>query len=1055
MQDQSDIIRQYYEEVPIQDDYLIKVPELVMMDDEAPDLGSAAKIVAEMAVRKWKATVEGDVLIVGAGITGMQAALDIAEKGYRVVLVEKSSTIGGNMVKLDKTFPTNDCSICTAAPKMVEVSRHPNIKLLTYSEVTRLDGEKGDFTAHVYRKSKYVDPTKCTGCDDCTAVCPVEVVNPFDEKLSRRKAIYIEFPQAVPIIYTIDYEHCVGCGACERACEPQAISFLEKSEDIEVKAGSVIVASGFELFEPLEMRKEYGYGKYPNVITAMQFERLLSSFGPTEGKPRRPSDGKKPKSIAWIQCVGSRSKQLGFPYCSRVCCMYATKEASIIKEAEPDLDITIFYMDIRAYGKDFQQYYEKAMGLGVNYVRARPSSVYQNEDKSITVKYMDTHSRKVGEKTVDLLVLSTAIIPSKENKRLAQKLGLEADDCGFFRSESVLSNPIQSSRSGVYLAGCNQGPKDIPDCVSMGCGAAAKAVVPIKDRKKVRPAEPPAEKDVAGKEPRIGVFVCHCGKNIASYVDVDAVTKYAQALPNVVYTAHEMFVCSEDIQKRIKEKIRDEDLNRVVVAACSPRTHGPLFQDTLVQGGLNKYLFEMANIRNHCSWVHSHEPAKATEKAKDLVRMAVVKAGMLEPLAERTVGVIPRALIIGGGISGMEAAIALSEMGIDSHLVEREKELGGNLRRLHSLFPADVSATDVIAPLIERVRGDPRIAVLTGSELVHVEGFIGNFKGKLKTPDGEKEVEFATAIIATGFREIDLAGRYGYGQSPKIVTQMELEKMLMDGTTPRFKSVVMINCAGAMDEQRPYCCRIGCGVAIKNAKILLQINPKAEISLLYRDIRVFGKEEEEYYADVIEKGVKIIRYLKEAETEVVVGGDGTVRVKVKDSIYSDTHELPADLVVLTAETEGNVATDKIKQMFKVPAGLGNFFSEAHAKIRPLDFSADGVYICGSAHYPKNLADTIAQAQGAASRAAIPIMQGIVKSEGIISVIDPERCSGCGLCVEVCPYTAIELDERKVAVVNETLCKGCGACAAACPSGSARQKGYRDNQILAMIRSAIV
>ncbi len=1058
MPDQSDdIVPQYYEDVPLEDDYLIQVPEIVMLDDEFVDLETEVKIVSEMGIRTKKRTIEGDVLIVGAGISGMQAALDVADKGYRVVLVDKSSTIGGNMVKLDKTFPTNDCSICTSAPKMVEVSRHPNITLLTYSELAGLDGEAGDFTAHVFRKSKYVDPDKCTGCDDCTEVCPIEVISPFEEKLAKRKAIYIEFPQAVPIVYTIDYENCVGCGACERVCEPNAISFLEKSDDIEVKVGSVIVATGYEVFEPLEMRQEYGYGKYPNVITAMQFERLLSSFGPTEGKAKRPSDGEKPKSIAWIQCVGSRSKQLGFPYCSRVCCMYATKEAAITKEAEPDTDMTIFYMDLRAYGKDFQEYYDNAKELGVRYIRGRPSSVYQNEDKSITIRYMDTHTREVTEKTVDLLVLSTAIMPSKDNKRLAEVLGIEVDESGFLKSESILSDPIQSTRKGVYLAGCNQGAKDIPDSVAMGSGAAAKAMVPIKDREQVVPAEPVPEKDVKGEPPRIGVFICHCGKNIASYVDVASVTDYAVTLPNVVYTTHEMFACSEDIQKKIKEKIEEEGLNRIIVAACSPRTHGPLFEDTMAEAGLNKYLFEMANIRNQCSWVHSHEPEKATQKSKDLIRMSVVKSALLEPLEERESDVIPKTLVIGGGLSGMRAAIALADMNIDTFIIEREKELGGNLKDLHSLFPSEIEASEIVNPLIERIKNDPHITVYTETELLGVDGFIGNFTAKIKAGEEEMELQFGTVIIATGFREINLDGRYGYGTSPKIVTQMDLEKKMKDGTLDKVKNVVMINCAGAMDEERPYCCRIGCGVAIKNAHLLKGLNPNAEITLLYRDIRVFGKDEEEYFANVIENdGVKIVRYLKEEQPDVSVDEDGNVTVTVKDAVYGDELTLTADLVVLTAQTEGGVETEKIKKMLKVPTGSGGFFTEAHAKIRPLDFASDGVYVSGSAHYPKNLADSIAQAEGAASRASIPILQGIVKGEGIISRIDPDKCSGCGLCVEVCPYGALQLDEDlKIAVVNVTLCKGCGACSGACPSGSARQMGYRDNQILAMLGSAMI
>jgi len=1055
MPDQSDeITPQYYEDVPLEDDYLMQVPEIAMMEDAVLEMDSDAKIVSEMAFRKGERKLDADVLIVGAGITGMQAALDVADKGYRVILVDKSSTIGGNMVKLDKTFPTNDCSICTSAPKMVEVSRHPNIKLLTYSELASLDGESGNFTAHIYRKSKYVDPEKCTGCDDCVPVCPVDVINEFDEKLAKRKAIYIEFPQAVPIVYTIDYDTCVGCGSCERVCEPGAISFLEKSQDIEIKVGSVVLATGFELFEPLEMRREYGYGKYPNVITAMQFERLLSSFGPTEGKIKKPSDGQIPKSIAWIQCVGSRSKQLGFPYCSRVCCMYATKEASIAKEVDPETDVSIFYMDLRAYGKDFQQYYDKAKDMGVKYIRSRPSSVYQNEDGSIAIRYMDTHTREVQETSVDLLVLSTAIMPSKDNTRLAEILGISIDENGFFQSESVISDPIESTRKGVYLAGCNQGPKDIPDSVAMGSGAAAKAMKSIIEREQTIPEPPPKQKDVVGEKPNIGVFVCHCGKNINGFLSSKRVADYAGKLPYVGYTNDIMFACSEDTQKDIREKIKEQNLNRVIVAACSPVTHGGLFEDTLIEAGLNKYLFEFANIRQHCSWVHSHDREAATRKAQNLVRMAVTKSSLLTPLTQETVGVIPSTLIIGGGLAGMRAALALADMNIQSYIIEKKPNLGGTLSTLHTLFPSDIKSSDIINPVIEQVNSSEHIKVFTGSEVDTLDGFIGNFKAGIKTPGGHEDIEFGTVILASGFNEIDMTGRYGYGENSNIVTQSELEKMLIDEKLPKTDKVVMINCAGAMDEERPYCCRIGCGVSIKNAKLIKEANPKADVYILYRDIRVFGKEEEEYFADVIENHhVKIIRYSEEEPPTVDKAEDGSQIIKVKDQIYGDEMTLPADLLVLTAQTEGNPTNNKLMEMFKIPAGAGNFFIEAHAKIKPLDFATDGVYFCGSAHFPKNLADTIAQAEGAASRAAIPILKGTLVLEGITAFVDEDKCIGCGLCVEGCAYSAIELIDGK-AKVNEALCKGCGLCNATCRSGAIQQKGFNDHQILSIIKSSL-
>ena len=1052
--------------IPLEDDYFYNDPEEIIEINETKESDSSAKLTEKSKLKKEKRVINGDVLIVGAGISGMQAALDIGDKGYKVVIIDKTSTIGGSMVKLDKTFPTNDCSICTAAPKMVELSRHPNIELITYAELNKLDGKKGDFKAQVWKKSKYVDPDKCTGCGDCAEVCPVDVINQFDEKISTRKAIYIEFPQAVPIVYTLDYENCVGCGSCDRVCEPGAISFLEKSEEIEVNVGSVIIATGFEVFEPNELRKEYGYGKYENVITAMQFERLLSSFGPTMGKPRRLSDGKKPKTIGWIQCVGSRSAQLGYPYCSRVCCMYATKEASIVKESDPDIDISIYYMDIRAYGKDFQQYYDNAKRLGVKYKRGRPSSIYENKDKSLTIKYKDTLTGEIKEDTVDLLVLSTAIIPSKGNKRLGKILGIEVDENGFFLQDSLLNNPVQSTKDGVYLAGCIQGPKDIPDSVSMASGAAARAVAPVKDRQRHIGKEFPPEKDISKDEPKIGVFICHCGKNIAGYLDVDKVTQEIEKLPNVVHAEHIMFACAEDSGKKIKEQIKKNGLNRIVVAACSPRTHGGLFQDTLLEAGLNKYLFEMANIRNHCSWVHSDDWDAATKKAIALVKAAVAKVALLEPLSEEEFSIIPKVLIIGGGISGMKAALALADMGVKSYLIEKEKTLGGRLKQLHSMFPTDIKSEEIIKPMIKEVNKNKLITVMTNAKLDEIDGFIGNYKATIKYDNKKKKIEFGTIIVATGFREIDLEGRFQYGKNKNIVSQTELEqKIKKDDFKKKPNNIVIVNCAGAMDEKRPYCCRIGCGVSIKNAKLMAEKFSNSKIFILYRDMRVFGKEEEEYYADVLKKHhVTMIRYPGEKKPDIILDKknptEGPMKIKVYDDILQEQLELPADLVVLTVNTEGEVLTESLKNMLKIPADSGGFFLEAHAKIRPLDFATDGIYLCGAAHYPKNLVDSIAQAEGAASRAAIPIMQETMKGEGQVAEVNEDLCSGCRTCENICAYSAIEVKPRKddpghlVATINKALCKGCGACAGACPSGAIEQKGFKSGQLRIMLEALL-
>jgi len=1054
--------------IPLCEDYFFEEPEIVLLDDELKKFQSDKKEIEKKIYSKEKKSIDADVLIVGAGISGMQAALDIADKGYQVVIIDKTSTIGGSMVKLDKTFPTNDCSICTAAPKMVELARHPNIKLITYAELNKVEGKKGNFKTKIWKKSKYVDPDKCTGCDDCAEACPVDVISKFDEKISTRKAIYIEFPQAVPIVYTIDIENCIGCGSCDRVCEPQAISFLEKSEEIEVNVGAIIVATGFEVFEPTELRKEYGYGKYENVLTAMQFERLLSSFGPTEGKVLRPSDYKKPKKIGWIQCVGSRSEQLGYPYCSRVCCMYATKEASIVKESNPDIDINIYYMDIRAYGKDFQQYYKNAEKLGVKYIRGRPSSVYEDKNKSLIIKYKDTLTGKIKEDKVDLLILSTSIIPSKDNNKLASILNIDIDENGFFKQESLLNNPVQSSKDGIFLAGCIQGPKDIPDSVSMASGAAAKAVAPVKNRKRHIGREFPEEKNVKSEEPKIGVFICHCGKNIASYLDVEKVTDEINKINNVEYAEHVMFACSEDTCKKIRDTIKDKNLNRIVVAACSPRTHGGLFQDTLLEAGLNKYLFEMANIRNHCSWVHSNDWQKATNKAIDLVKAAVAKVQLLEPLNEEEFSIIPKVLVIGGGISGIKSALALADMGIKSILIEKEEKLGGRLNQLYSMFPSDIKSEDIIKDLNKKLKNNKLITVMTKAKLESIDGFIGNYEGIINHHGKKKKIKIGTIIVATGFKEVELKNKYNYGKNEYILTQTELEQKIKNNDlslNKKIKNIAIINCIEAMNEERPYCCRIGCGVSIKNAKLINERYPGSKVYLLYQDMRVFGKEEEEYYSNVLKnQHVTTIRYPNKKIPTISLNKknpkEGPMEIKVYDDILNEELKLEVDLVVLTVNTEGELLTDALKNMLKIPADNAGFFLEAHAKIRPLDFATDGIYLCGAAHYPKNLVDTIAQAEGAASRAAIPIMQEKMKGEGQVAEVDEELCSGCKTCEGICPYSAIEIKPRLdnpnhlIATINRALCKGCGACAGACPSGAIEQKGFKNKQIRVMVEALL-
>jgi heterodisulfide reductase subunit A len=630
--------------------------------------------------------IVGSVMIIGAGISGMQSALDLAEVGYKVYIVEKSPAIGGRMPMLDKTFPTNDCSMCILSPKLVECGRHRNIDILTCSDVVGLAGEPGNFTVTVKKRPRYVDPEKCLGCGSCAEECPVNVPNEFNQMLSKRKAIYKLYPQAYPNAYIIDGNKCLklknpkACGKCIKVCPVDAIDHSMGEETVRLNVGAIILCPGYELFDA-ELRGEYGYGVYDNVITSLQFERMLSASGPYEGHIQK-ADGTEPKKIAFIQCVGSRDVSLCRGYCSSVCCMYATKEAVIAKEHVPGLETTIFNMDIRAFGKDYEKYYNRAKNeYGVRYVKCMISSVKElQQTKELRLRYR-TEDGTMVEEDFDMVVLSVGLKPTAESLELAEILGIELNQYNFCQLKELTG--VQTSREGIYVAGVFSGPKDIPETVmqaSAAAGDSAAFLAPARNTEVVERVFP-EEKDVSGEEPRIGVFVCHCGINIASVVYIPSVIQHVEKLPYVVYATNNLYACSQDSQAAMKELIKEHKLNRIVVASCSPRTHKPLFQETLREAGLNPSLFEMANIRDQCSWVHMHEPEKATEKAKDLISAAVAKAATLKPVKKVTVEVTREALVIGGGVAGMTAAVSLAGQGHKVHLLEKSDRL----ERLHVL----------------------------------------------------------------------------------------------------------------------------------------------------------------------------------------------------------------------------------------------------------------------------------------------------------------------------------------------------------------------------------
>ncbi|MGA2146868.1 MAG: NAD(P)-binding protein [Bryobacteraceae bacterium] len=849
---------------------------------------------------------------------------------------------------------------------------------------------------------------------------------------------------------------CIECLECVRHCDAGAIDLHQKEAKIELNVGAVILAPGYESYDP-RGKPQLGYGRYRNVITAPEFERILSASGPFQGKVVRPSDQKTPRRIAFIQCVGSRERERD--YCSAVCCMYATKEALIAKEhIGEDLECDIFFMDLRAYGKGFEAYYERAKTQGVNYIRCRPPVVEEaGESGNLTIQYLTEGDRKTSRE-YDLVVLSTGLLPPKSSSRLAEGLGIELNEFNFCRTSAF--TPAQTSREGVYVAGPFAEPKDIPETVMQASAAAAKALSLLRDAKGslIVAKEYPPEIDVSGQAPRIGVFVCHCGTNIAGVVDVGGVAEYAKTLAGVVCAEDNMYACSNDTQERIKQQIREHGLNRVIVASCSPRTHESLFRNTCREAGLNGYLFEMANIRDQCSWVHMQEPEKATHKAMDLLRMAAAKARLIEPLQKRRLAVQRGALVIGAGLAGMVAATELSSQGFNVYLVERERELGGSLRRVQYLLNRENPRQELLA-LIERILRDDRIHLFTESSVTSMEGSLGNFKSVISTGGGDVTVEHGAIVVATGAGQYE-PKEYLYGACPEVITQLDLEERLSRPGAPAIAgTTVMIQCVGSRDKERPYCSRVCCTEAIKNAIKIKETNPAANVYVLYRDIRTYGFREA-YYSKARELGVVFLRYEEDRKPEVTRNGE-----RLEVAVYSPLMEreiaIPADLVVLSAGIVPDRDSKQVAQLLKVPLNSDGFFLEAHMKLRPVDFATDGVFVCGLAHAPKSIEETIIQAQAAAARASAILSKDYVELEATVSHVDEDRCDGCAYCVDPCPFKAIRLVEyqwngatKKRVQVDEAVCKGCGTCQATCPKNAIFVWHFRPEQLTAQIHAAL-
>ena len=989
------------------------------------------------------------VLVVGGGLGGIRTALDLAEAAKDVILVDRAVNIGGLMTQLDRTFPTNNCDLCTLAPNLSESGRQEHITLMPMTEVRAVAGEQGKFIVTLETAPRHINLDKCTGCGICLATFP-ECVN-FTPGLDHRAPTCMRYPQATPQAFSIDLATCTDVEALVACCPAGAIVPDDIGSRGNVACGAIVLSPGAALFDPSGL--DYlGYSEQPDVVTSLEYERLLSASGPTGGRLLRPSDGKPPKRVAWIQCIGSRGLQRGAAsYCSGACCMFALKEAIVTRERFPDdIETTIFYMDMRTFGKDYELYYQRAKNeFGVRFIHGRPHSVLRPEGSTrLHLSYTTDDASSLVDEEFDMVVLATGFKISEQARELAQVCGIDLDADHYPISSGL--NQVATSRPGIYVAGTFQAPKDIPETMVQASAAACLAGrdVTVPDREEEPAEPPPLERNVVGEELRVGIFICDCGENIGSVIDVEALVDRVGRLHGVVVAQAVGHGCSRESMERIRTAIEEQQINRVVIGGCSPRTHEAKFQDLLRRAGLNKYLLEFANIRDQAAWVHANQPEKAARKAEELIRMAVGAVKEAQPLAEHRLPINRNVLVVGGGVSGMTAALELAHQGFKVYLVERDNVLGGLSTKIRRTLEGD-DVTAFVADLIRQTTSHANIEVITGAIIVDHTGMPGLFKTGMQVGKQMfyRQIEHGITILATG-AVANRPNRFLLDHHQDAITQLDLQQLLEDQPEKAagWDSVVMIQCVGSRDEENPNCSRICCQAAVKNALRIVEQNPEARVFVLYRDMRTYGFQER-YYQEARAKGVIFARYHQDHPPRVEEV-DGKLEVRYDDIILGREVRVSTDCLCLST---GLVAdqdnTEELAMIFKLPRTHDGYFLEDHIKLRPVDMPVPGFFVAGTAHAPKTIAESLVQARAVASRAQTLLAREYISIGAATARVDATRCAACLICVRACPFDVPFINADGYSEIDPATCHGCGICVAECPAKAIQLAQFEDDRIL--------